>query len=60
METLTDNLSLKGQSIGWLLGRLLSFCHTVIKTLANNPEHKELVNEAKWLLKRWEVERKIK
>lgn len=54
------NSLLKQKSMGWLLGRLLVFCHKVIKELGDNPTHKELVNEAKGLLKRWEVERRLK
>ena len=50
----------KLKSIGWLLGRSLVFAHKVIKALVDNPEHAELVEEGRWLLRRWEVERRIK
>ena len=60
MTTEIKSSVFKQKSIGWLLGRQLVFCHKVIAELGDNPTHNELVNEAKGLLKRWEVERRIK
>jgi len=60
MLTKTEPSEMKQASLGWLLGRCLIFCFKVIKVLGNSPEHKDLVNEARGLLQRWKVEKKIK
>lgn len=57
MSDIRDMSDLKERSYGFLLGRLLVFCHKVIEKSDNE---EDLVNEAKELLQRYEVEKKIK
>lgn len=57
---MTTLSTLKARSWGFLIGRLVIFCYKVIEALGDNPAYEELVKEADGLIKRWEVEKKIK